>query len=208
MLIVHLLCKNGHHETWHSQPFVRDRALGNLRLACGMVLSGLRFESVSEFLRFSQVTFISNDTFYEIQRTILQPVINEFWQLDNNRVIEKAKRENGVKLSGDGQCDSPGHSAKYGIYSFLNQSTNEIVSFRLTQVTEAGNSNAMEKFGMIKNLEYLRSRDVNVKQITIDRHISCRKYIAEKETTIELQFDVWHFSKSIKKKLCALAKKK
>ena len=113
-------------------------------------------------------------------------------------MIEKAKRENGVKLSGDGQCDSPGHSAKYGIYSFLNQSTNEIVSFRLTQVTEAGNSNAMEKFGMIKNLEYLRSRDVNVKQITIDRHISCRKYIAEKETTTELQFDVWHFSKSIK----------
>ena len=38
-------------------------------------------------------------------------------------------------------------------------------------------------------------------------HVSCRKYIVEKEQDIELQFDVWHVSKSVKK-LTKLAKKK
>ena len=156
---------------------------------------------------FSKVRFFSDSTFYKIQRKILQPVINEFWKLDNKRVILEANKQPYVEVCGDAQCDSPGHTAKYGIYSMMNKKNDQVLSMRVTHVSEAGNSNAMEKFGMIENLKYLRSLDVNVKQITIDRHVSCRKYIVEKEQDIELQFDVWHVSNSVKK-LTKLAKKR
>ena len=38
----------------------------------------------------------------------------------------------------------------------------------------------MEKCGLVENLKYLWSEGVNVKQLTMDRHVSCCKYIVEK----------------------------
>ena len=50
-----------------------------------------------------------------------------------HRLIEQGL----CKLSGDGRCDSPGYNAKYLTYSLINQKTNEIIVFSITQVTEA-----------------------------------------------------------------------
>jgi len=78
----------------------------------------------------------------------------------------------------------------------------------VTQVTEAGNSNNMEKLGFIKVLTQIKDRDIVVEQITTDRHKQIRKYIREEEKEINQQFDVWHFCKNIRKKLIAASKKK
>ena len=50
-----------------------------------------------------------------------------------HRLIEQGL----CKLSGDGRCDSPVYNAKYLTYSLINQKTNEIIVFSITQVTEA-----------------------------------------------------------------------
>ena len=41
-----------------------------------------------------------------------------------------------VKLIGDGRCDSPGHSAKYGTYTMMDASTGLIIDHEVVQVSE------------------------------------------------------------------------
>ncbi|KAK3740411.1 hypothetical protein QZH41_009472 [Actinostola sp. cb2023] len=41
--------------------------------------------------------------------------------------------EREVWISGDGRCDSPGFSAKYGTYTMIDQETDKIVDFKLIQ---------------------------------------------------------------------------
>ena len=60
----------------------------------------------------------------------------------------------------------------------------------LTQVTEAGNSNNMEKLEFIKALNNLRDRNFQIKQITTDWHRHIHKYSRKEQKGIMQQFDV------------------
>lgn len=40
----------------------------------------------------------------------------------------------GVKLAGDSRADSPGYSAKYGTYSFIETTLNKVVDVQVVQV--------------------------------------------------------------------------
>ena len=50
-----------------------------------------------------------------------------------------------VNLSGNGRCDSPGHSAKYETYTMMDNDTGKIATFNVVQVSEVNSSNPMEK---------------------------------------------------------------
>ena len=43
--------------------------------------------------------------------------------------------EGGVVLSGDGRSDSPGHSAKYGAFTIIEQRVNKVLDVELVQVS-------------------------------------------------------------------------
>ena len=58
-----------------------------------------------------------------------------------------------VVLAGDGRCDSPGYSAKYGTYTLMDTTADLIVDFQLTECTEATSSIAMEKYGFDLTLD-------------------------------------------------------
>jgi len=94
-------------------------------------------------------------------------------------------------------------------YSLFDQDLEKVTSVSVTQVTEVdGVSNRMEKAGLLKVLHEVKGHDVNIAQLTTDRHVQIKKYMREKEEGIDHQFDVWHFSKSIKTKLLNVSKKK
>ena len=110
-------------------------------------------------------------------------------------------------LSWDGRCDSTGHNAKYLTYLLSDQSLKRVISVSLTQVTEVeGVSNKMEKTDLIEVPEEMKRNEI--KQLTTDQHLQAKKYLREQEEGIDHQFDVWHFSKSIKIKLLKFSKKK
>ena len=90
----------------------------------------------------------------------------------------------------------------------FDQLKSKIISVAVTQVSKVGNSNRMEKMGFVKVLSKLKEKGLNIEQITTDRHTGIRKHMREKEKSISQQFDVWHFCKSIRKKLIAAATKK
>ena len=78
---------------------------------------------------------------------------------------------------------------------------------QLTQVTEVGSSNRMEEAGLIKTLQELKRKEHKIERLTTNRHLQIKKYMREQEEDIDHQFDVWHFSKSIKTKLLSALKK-
>ena len=86
-------------------------------------------------------------------------------------ILEEVKEKGPCYLSGDGRCDSPGRNTKYLTYSFIHKNTNKIVAFSLTQVSEAENSNRMEKMGIGKSSRLLKNEGIIPEQITTDHHI-------------------------------------
>ena len=70
---------------------------------------------------------------------ILFPVINEVWEGEQRAVFSDLK-DKELWLSGDGRCDSPGHSAKYGTYTMLDQKSDKIVDFHIVQVSEVSST--------------------------------------------------------------------
>lgn len=81
----------------------------------------------------------------------------------------------GVHVSGDGLSDSPGFSAKYNTYSFMEDTTKEIILFELVQVTEASSSAATESVGFRRGPDYLLEQGVEVEVVTTDRSPSIQK---------------------------------
>ena len=62
-----------------------------------------------------------------------------------------------------------------------------------------------------KGLQTFLEKYSNLKKITIlttDRHVQIRSFLIREYPKILLQFDVWHFGKSVKKALSEIAKKK
>ena len=113
----------------------------------------------------------------------------------NASKIHKLVEQGPRKLSGDGRCKS---LVRKPNTSLINQETNKIIAFSITQVTEARNSNRMEKLGFQKTLNEVRQKRILVKQLTTDRHMQVREYLKEDGPQINYQFDVQHFRKTLK----------
>ena len=109
---------------------------------------------------------------------------------------------------GDGRCDSPGHSAKYGTYSIVDTVSSKVLDFSLVQVTEVKTSNAMELEGLKRCLDHLKEEKVVISKLATDRHVKVRAHMKKERSTIKHNFDVWHLAKSVQKKLSKKAQAK
>ena len=113
-----------------------------------------------------------------------------------------------LDLLGDGRCDSPGFSAKYGTYTVMDSITNYILDFHVSHCKMAGNSHAMELDGLKNVLRRFDDQKIPISSLTTDRHKQVRAFLRKMRKDIDHQFDVWHIGRNIKKKLLKLAKKK
>ena len=99
-------------------------------------------------------------------------------------------------LSGDGRCDSPGHNAKYGTYTMIDQQSEKIVDFQIVQVSEVTSSNAMEREGFKRCMDNIQERGAHIEVVATDWHVSIKSDMKKNYPDIDLQFDVWHLAKS------------
>ena len=113
-----------------------------------------------------------------------------------------------VVAGGDGRCDSPGHSAKYGTYSIVYTNTYKVIDVSLVQVTEVKNSNAMELEGLKRCLDHLQEERVVISKLATDRHVQVRAHMKKERPQIKHNFDVWHLAKYVQKNLTNKAQKK
>ena len=80
--------------------------------------------------------FIGKSLFFALQEKVLFPVVAQAWIMNQASVIDVLHQVGSVDLCGDCRCDSPGHFAKYGTYTMLNEKTGKIPAFSLVQITE------------------------------------------------------------------------
>lgn len=206
-LCCYLSCENDHQCVWRSQPLVKRYYIGNLRLSASVLFSSNTYRKLSKYFQILNIPWVSKSIFYQLQEYMFG-VTNEAWEKEQASIVLNCMDRN-VVYSGDGRCDSPGHNAKYLTYSLFDQDLQKVSSVSVTQVTEVdGVSNRMEKAGLVKVLDEVKNKDVKISQLTTDRHLQIKKYMREQEEGIDHQFDVWHFSKSIKTKLLNASKKK
>ena len=154
-LIVNFTCIRQHKNTWRSQKLINRYYNGNITFAASVLFSANTFQKIQKYFRLAKVAFISESSYYEIEKKFLFPVANEAWLWEQRNLLDKIKNKGERVLSGDGRCESLRHNAKYLTYSFLDQELKKIINFSVTQCTEAGNSNRMEKFCFIKALNEL-----------------------------------------------------
>ena len=206
MLIVNLLCAKNHESKWCSQQSLNGMAKGNVLLSAAVLFSGNTFSRIQEMMSIANVNFIGKTLYYQLQKNILFPAVHKVYSTYQYFVLSDIS--GGVNLIGDGRSDSPGYNAKYGTYSMLDSSTNKILNFSVVHVSTVGNSSRMEKEGLLNCLNELEDFGVNVDSLTTDRHKQVRAYFRKERPDILHQFDIWHVSKNIKKKLVEKARKK
>lgn len=208
-LILHMICSAGHSHKWCSQPFIRRQTHGNLLVSAAILFTGYSYQRIKEFMEISKIKFISKVAFYRIQKHFLFPAVHKVYTLHRELRFQSClDAEDKLDLIGDGRCDSPGYNADYDTYTLMNLKSGEILAFHVIHVGEVENSSRMEKVGMIKVLERVGNAGISINSLTTDRHIQIRKYLKEERNDINHQFDIWHVSNSIKKKLVKLSGKK
>ena len=204
MVGVNLSCLNGHKHSWQSQPCINGRPEGNLLIVAAILFSGNTYEHASGMARLLGLSFIGKSLFYALQEQMLFPIVVQAWKINQASVIDALHQVGSVDLFGDGRCDSPGHSAKYGTYTLLDENT----AFSVVQVTEVTSSNAMEAEECRRALDSVLANNVQVRCLTTDRHVTITSEMRKKYPGVQHQYDVWHLAKWIVKKLTLTAKKK
>ena len=207
LLVVTGTCPDGHVLNWQSQPLVRDMGAGNLMVAAAILFCGLTFTGISNLAKLLNLAMFSESSFYRLQKEYLFPVIHTNYVMQQDAVLEFL-RDNDLKLSGDGQCDSPGYSVKYCTYSLMDSVTDLILDYKLIQSSETGSSVAMEKEGLRRSLNYLLERGVSIVTIATDRHRGVGALMKSDYPHISHQYDVWHMAKSVVKQLTQKGKLK
>ncbi len=122
--------------TWRSQPMVLGRhAAGNIMTSFGILMSGINISQAMLMFRHMNLATISVRTYHLHQGTFLFPAILKHWEVYQSGLIEEVKNSKESQAwSGDGRFDSMGHSAKYGAYTMMNNTTSKLVHFELLQV--------------------------------------------------------------------------
>lgn len=116
-------CPVGHIGRFCTSGEVNNVLSNNLQAAAAVLLSGNNFAKIERFAQFWGLSFISPSTFFRVQKLYCIPaIIDEWWQWMRAELIDEFQNKELV-VSGDGQCDSPGFSAKNLCYYLM-----EIVS--------------------------------------------------------------------------------
>ncbi len=83
------------------------------------------------------VCSIATNTFFRHQRSYLQPTIVKAWHDEQTALLTLLKEHysSQVILAVDGRSDSPGHCAKFGATSAVEQQVNKVMDVQLVQVS-------------------------------------------------------------------------
>ncbi|XP_014669579.1 PREDICTED: uncharacterized protein LOC106810658 [Priapulus caudatus] len=211
MISVNMTCSSNHYFSWHSQPLINKTAAGNVLLAGAILVSGESFTLVKSMCDAFGLVIFGASTYYDVQNKWLFPAVNKHWQDERDSVLRTLQSQpQPLTILGDGQCDSPGFSAKYGVYSVAEQSSMKIIDFELVQVGEheVKYSQHLEPTGFKRIVTRLLEHGLNIGTIATDRHTTIRAIIRKDFPGLQHQFDVWHMVKGVQKKLLLGGKKK
>ncbi|ESO96097.1 hypothetical protein LOTGIDRAFT_116126 [Lottia gigantea] len=195
-----------------SQPMLKQMPLGNLMLSASILFSGSQISQVLRMLHIFNVATYSRQTFQRHQNDYVIPTIINGWKEKQADLIAELK-ENQIHLAGDRRNNSPCHSAKYGTYTFIEQTSKKVVDLQQVQSSEACSSNACELFGFKRGVSFL-TEQLTCRGLVTDRHRSIAAFIRDdlkvnNPMCAEMDHfnDVWHTAKGLGKKTIKIGTK-
>ena len=135
-IVVRQSCTTCEYERkWSTQPSYGQIPDGNVQLSGAIFFNGASCSKVLRTLQSINIASISKSTFYDHASKYLQPTVLHEWKQKQGEMFEQlSQKDDGLILGADGRADSPGHSAKYGSYSVLEERINKVVDIQLVQV--------------------------------------------------------------------------
>ena len=104
---------------------------GNMRCAAAIYCSvgGNATHTVTVCAHLN-MSMYSLRTFNKLQKCYLVPAIVTTWKAEQTALLASIAGQN-LNVGGDGRCDSPGFSAKYGSYSVMDLHKQRVIDARL-----------------------------------------------------------------------------
>uniref|UniRef100_A0AAV2KG27 Transposase n=2 Tax=Knipowitschia caucasica TaxID=637954 RepID=A0AAV2KG27_KNICA len=200
----------GFEREWQNQPKMHKyMPLCNLMLSGAIHFSGCMPTQALRMLGLLGVQCISVRTFFRHQQLYTIPTIIGTWKNKQAQILNQLKaKEGGLILAGDCRSDSPGHCAKFGTYTVIEERINKVLDLQLVQSSEVPNSNWCELEGLKRTINLLSKEKISVSTLVTDRNRQVAKWVREKlcpEGTKHF-FDIWNVSKGLKKALDAASK--
>ena len=183
VLLLHWSCDNGHSGTWASSELLTKKNhqkvyVNNVQLAAAVLLSGNNYQKINLLAKFFGLQFISETIFYRIQKLYCFPAVQTMWA-DVKTAIHGHLPSTGVTLSGDGRNDSPGHTARYCVYTLMEESSRVVVDLEVCDKRETGGkSAAMEKLALSRLLQRLM-HVLKIEHIVTDASTSIKALVRE-----------------------------
>jgi len=182
--------------SWDSQPSVGGIPDGNIMLSSSILFGGGSPTKVLKILKHMNVPTIWYSTFMNHQKKYLHTAVQKTYQQQQSSLLNNIKAEGRELIEGgNGRCDSPEHSAKYGTYSLMDAEQNKILHSQLIQNNEVKNSGAMEKEGLARSLTFLTGEGLSINTLITDRQVQIRKYMRERWRGVQHRLDGWHVGK-------------
>ncbi|XP_059923512.1 uncharacterized protein LOC132469541 [Gadus macrocephalus] len=204
------VCACGYQRFWQNQPILnRNMPTCNLLLSGAIHFSGCLATQTLRMMTLFGLQCISASTFFRHQRRYTIPVIIQAWQNEQAKNFSDLKAmDGGLVVAGDCRSDSPGHCAKYGSYTLIEDRVNKVVDVQLVQSSEVPNSSWCEMEGLKRSIGLLRRNDLHLSTLITDRHRQVAKWVREELCPEGTQhyFDVWHIGKSLGKALDTASK--
>lgn len=154
-------CTNGHADSWTSSEVLAVKSnqkvyVNNVQLCAAILLSGNNFQKFNFFAKFLGLSSISESLFYRVQKLYCHPAIQNLWS-NVKEAIHGHLPSTDVTLAGDGRNDSPGHTARYCVYTLMEESSKLLVDLEVVDKRETGGkSAAMEKLALSRLLRRLK----------------------------------------------------
>lgn len=156
-------CSEGHTQKWESSEILTVKNNSSVYLneslqSAAIIISGNNYRKCSLLAKALNLNLISSSTFLRFQEHCAAPVVKGVWAEMNRVITEILKKYDEICLCGDGRNDSPGHYARYCVYTLMEHVTKVIVDFEVLDSRETGgNSVTMEREGLRRLLERLAS---------------------------------------------------
>ena len=85
-VMINWTCSSGHKGRFESSRDVNELKSNNLQTAASILLSGNNFAKIEKMAKFLGLSFISESTFYRLQRLYFVPDINEWWTCQHEQI--------------------------------------------------------------------------------------------------------------------------